>query len=87
MCHTHTRWDPHLPCLRLEVTGVPDPTPFNIASECIYGRAEIFLSSLGQLQLGMDLQQKLSLRRQLMGLSPKYNDLGLGRDMAWYACS
>ena len=21
-----------------------------------------------------------------MGLSPKYNDLGLGRDMAWYAC-
>ena len=34
----------------------------------------------------MDLQPKLSLRRQLMGLSPKYNDLGLGRDMAWYAC-
>ena len=21
-----------------------------------------------------------------MDLSPKYNDLGLGRDMAWYAC-
>ena len=21
-----------------------------------------------------------------MGLTPKYNDLGLGRDMAWYAC-
>ena len=21
-----------------------------------------------------------------MGLSPKYNDLGLGRDMAWYTC-
>ena len=21
-----------------------------------------------------------------MGLSPKYNNLGLGRDMAWYAC-
>ena len=30
----------------------------------------------------MDLQPKLSLRR----LRPKYNDLGLGRDMAWYAC-
>ena len=45
-----------------------------------------FLSSPGQLPLGMDLQPKLSLRRQLMGLSPKYNDLGLGRDMAWYAC-
>ena len=29
---------------------------------------------------------ELSLRRQLMGLSPKYNDLGLGRDIAWYAC-
>ena len=27
------------------------------------------------------------MRRQLMGLSPKYNDLGLGRDMAWYTCS
>ena len=40
----------------------------------------------GQLQLGMDLQPKLSLRRQLVGLSPKYNDLGLGRDMAWYVC-
>ena len=26
----------------------------------------------------MDLQPKLSLRTQLMGLSPKYNDLGLG---------
>ena len=35
---------------------------------------------------GMDLQPKLSLQRQLMGLSPKYNDLELGRDMAWYAC-
>ena len=34
----------------------------------------------------MDLQPKLSLQRQLMGLSPKYNDLGLGRDMAWYDC-
>ena len=31
----------------------------------------------------MDLQLKLSLQRQLMGLSPKYNDIGLGRDMAW----
>ena len=31
------------------------------------------------------LQPKLSLRTQLMGLSPKYNDLELGRDMAWYA--
>ena len=45
-----------------------------------------FLSFPGQLQLGMDLQPKMSLRRQLMGLSPKYNDLGLGRGMAWYAC-
>ena len=25
-------------------------------------------------------------QRQLMGLSPKYKDLGLGRDMALYAC-
>ena len=33
------------------------------------------------MQLGMDLQPKLSLRRQLMGLRPKYNDLILGR--AW----
>ena len=31
-------------------------------------------------------QAKLSLRRQLMGLSPKYNDIGLGKDMALYAC-
>ena len=41
----------------------------------------------GQLQLGMDLQPKLSLRRKLMGLSSKYNDLGLGRDMAWCVCT
>ena len=45
-----------------------------------------FLSSPRQLQLGMDLQTKLSLRRQLIGLSQEYNDLGLGRDMAWNAC-
>ena len=40
----------------------------------------------GQLQLGMDLQPNLFLRRQLMGLSPNYNDLWLYRDMASYAC-
>ena len=33
-----------------------------------------------------ELTIELPLRKQLMGLSPKYNDLGLGRDMAWYAC-
>ena len=37
------------------------------------------------IQLGMDLQPKLSLRRQLMGLNPKYNGIGLGRGMSWYA--
>ena len=45
--------------------------------------AEIFF--LSQDNCNLDLQPKLSLRRQLMGLSPKYNDLGLGRDMTWYA--
>ena len=44
------------------------------------------LSSPGQLPLELDLQPKLSLWRQLMGLSPKNKDLGLGSDMAWYAC-
>ena len=34
---------------------------------------------------GNEFQPKLSLQRQLMGLSPNYNDLGMGRDMAWYA--
>ena len=34
----------------------------------------------------MDLQLKLSLWRRLVGLSPKYNDLGFGMDMACYAC-
>ena len=43
-----------------------------------------FLSSPGQLQLGIDLHPKLSLRIQL--ISPKYNNLVLGSDMAWYAC-
>ena len=71
---------------RLEVTGVPDPTPFSITVRIHIRTGWNFLSSPGQLQLGMDLQPKLSLRRQLMGLSPKYNDLGLGRDMAWNAC-
>ena len=46
----------------------------------------IVLSFPGQLQLGLDLQPKLWLRRQLIGLSPKYNELGLGKDMAWCAC-
>ena len=73
-------------CLRLEVTGVPDPTPFSITVRMHTWTGWNFLSSPGQLQFGMDLQPKLSLRRQLMGLSPKYNDLGLGKDMAWYAC-
>ena len=43
-----------------------------------------FLSSPGQWQLGIDLHPKLSLRIQL--ISPKYNNLVLGSDMAWYAC-
>ena len=72
--------------LRLEVTGVPDPTPFSITFQMHIRTGWNFLSSPGQLQFGMDLQAKLSLQRQLMDLSPKYNDLGLGRDMAWYAC-
>ena len=37
------------------------------------------LLQLAKLQLGMDLQPKLSLRRQLMGLSLKYNELGFGQ--------
>ena len=77
-------------CLRLvEVTGVPDPTPFSITVRMHVRTGWNFLSFPGQLQLGMDLQPKLSLRRQLMGLSLKYNesnDLGWGRDMVWYAC-
>ena len=46
----------------------------------------LFLSSPGQYQLEMDLLSKLSLLRQLIGLSAKCNDLGLCMDMAWYAC-
>ena len=41
---------------------------------------------LAQLQIGMALQPKLSLRRQWMGLRPKYNILGLGRGKLWIAC-
>ena len=37
------------------------------------------LLQLAKLQLGMDLQPKLSLRRQLMSLSLKYNELGFGQ--------
>ena len=48
--------------------------------------AEIFFLPQDNCNFGMNLQPKLSLRKQLMGLSPKYNDLRLYRDMAWYAC-
>ena len=68
-------------CLRLvEWIVLPDPTHFSITVRMHIQTDWNFLTSPGQSQLGMDLQPKLSLRRQLMGLSPKY---GLGRDMAW----
>ena len=67
-------------------TGVPGPTAFRITARMHTRMGWNFLSFPGQLQLRMDLQPKLSLRRQLIGLSPKYNDLWLGRDMTWYAC-
>ena len=74
-------------CLRLaEVTGLPDPTPFSITARMHIWTGWNFLSFPGQLQFVMDLQPKLSLRRLLMDLSPKYNDQGLGRDMALDVC-
>ena len=71
-------------CLRLEVTGVPDPFQYHRLSAYMDGLKFSFFPRT--MQLGMDLQPKLSLLRQLIGLSPKYNDLGLGTVMAWYAC-
>ena len=77
----------HTSCVRTAKALVrPDPTPFSITVRMHIRMGLNFLSSSGQLQPGMDLQPKLSLGRQWMGLSPKYNDLELGRDMACYAC-
>ena len=44
----------------------------------IYRRAEIFFLPQDSCNLEWT-QPKLSLQRQLMGLSPKYNDLGFGQ--------
>ena len=53
-------------CLRLvEITGVPDPTPFTAYTD------RLKFSFPGHLQLGTDLQPKPSLWSPLMGLSPK----------------
>ena len=56
-----------------------DLTPFSITVRMHTRTDWKFPFSPGQLQLGIDLQTKLSLRRQLMNLSPKYNDLGFGQ--------
>ena len=56
-----------------------DLTPFGITIWMHIRTDWKFPFSPGQLQLGIDLQPKLSLRRQLMDLSPKYNDLGFGQ--------
>ena len=44
-----------------------------------------FFSSPGQLQLGLTTEAVSA--ETVDGLRPKYNELGSGRDMAWYACA
>ena len=52
-----------------------------------YGWVEIFFLPQGNCNLKWTYDRScLCGDMQLMVLSPKYNDIWLGRDMAWYAC-
>ena len=59
--------------------------PFQYRHPVLIRTVSRTLFSPGQLQLGMGSQPKLSFRRPLMGSKPKYNNLGLGRDLVWNA--
>ena len=50
------------------------------------GRAEIFFLSQDNCNLEWITTEAVSVKAVDGFKSPKYNDLRLGRDMAWYAC-